>query len=257
VSLTFRWLGVAGVELIADGQVLALDPFFTRPTLKELLHPLNPHPALAVERLPECQHVLVTHSHYDHLLDVPDVLRHTGAIAYGSPNTCQLLSLLGIPASQLHERHVGESLSLGAFEVQVIAGRHSWIPLGAWFNAPLRPGLQPPLRALDYRMDVCLGYLITVLGTRLLVCAAEPRPADVVFAVAQEPRQYYRRLLAGAQPRTFVAIHWDNFTRPLNLPLRRLRRPGRLTLEQLTGLAHHILPGMNVIIPEIFREYVL
>ena len=102
--------------------------------------------------------------HYDHLLDVPEVLRHSGAAAYGSPNTCQLLRLLGYPASQVHEISVGDKLSLGAFKVEVIPGQHSPIPFGWIFNGSLRPGLQPPLRVQDYRMDVCLGYCITVHG---------------------------------------------------------------------------------------------
>ena len=125
MSLTFRWLGVAGLELKAEGQVLVMDPFFTRPTLLSMLRPLVSNSALIAEKLPECQFVLVTHSHYDHLLDVPEVLRHTGAVVYGSPNTCQLLRLLGVPASQLHEINVGDKLSLGEFMVEVIAGQHS------------------------------------------------------------------------------------------------------------------------------------
>ena len=255
MSLTFRWLGVAGVELNAGGQVLTLDPFFTRPSLVDMLRPLNPNPSLAAEKLPICHFVLVTHSHYDHLLDVPEVLRHTGAVAYGSANTCQLLRLLGTPAAQVHEIHRGDKLSLGAFKVEVIAGQHNWIPFGSIFNGRLRPDMHPPLRAQDYRMDVCLGYCITVLGSRLLVCAAEPQLADILFAVAQESRGYYLRLFQGIQPHTFVPIHWDIFTRPLNKPLRRFARPGRIPLWQLTRLARQTLPGINVIIPEIFREY--
>ena len=255
MSLCFRWLGGAGVELKANGQVLALDPFFTRPAIFELLRPVKPDPSLVVENLPECHFVLVTHSHYDHLLDVPDVLHHTGAAAYGSRNTCQLLRLLEVPASQVHQIGVGEDLSLGEFKIQVIAGQHSEIPFGRLFNGNLRPGLHPPLRVQDYRMDLCLGYCISVLGVRLLVCAAEPQPTDVLFAVVQESKEYYQCLFRGAQPHTFIPIHWDIFTRPLRKPMKRFTRPGRMTLRQLTRLARNTLPGVNVIIPEIFREY--
>jgi L-ascorbate metabolism protein UlaG (beta-lactamase superfamily) len=258
MNLTFRWLGVAGVELKAGNQVLAIDPFFTRPSLVDmLLRPVSPVLSLSAEKLPECQFVLVTHSHYDHLLDVPEVLRHTGAVAYGSPNTCQLLQLLGIPTSQVHEIHKGDQLSLGAYEVEVLAGQHSWIPFGGIFNGRLQQGLHPPLRAQDYRMDYCLGYRITVMGSRLLVCAAEPQPAEVLFAVAQESSGYYLQLFRGVSPHTFVPIHWDNFTRPLSKPVRRFARPNRMPLWQLARLARQALPGVNVIIPEMFREYSL
>ncbi len=257
MSLTFRWLGVAGVELKAGDQVLVLDPFFTRPSLVQLLQPIHPDPSLAADKLPACNFVLVTHSHYDHLMDVPDVLRHTGAVAYGSANTCQLLRLLGVPEAQLNEVRVGDMLSLGAYRVQVIHGQHSLIPFRWIFNGSLRPGLEPPLRVQDYRMDICLGYSISVMGSSLLVCAAEPQPVDILFAIAQESRKYYLKLFKEVQPHTFIPIHWDNFTRPLSSPLRRFSRPGRLHLWQITRLARQVLPNLKVIIPEIFKEYSL
>jgi hypothetical protein len=255
VSLAFRWLGVAGVELTAGNQVLALDPFFTRPGLVQLLRPLQPDRLLAAARLPACQVVLVTHPHYDHLLDVPAVLQHTGAVAYGSPNTCRLLRLLGVPDTQVKQVQVGDQLALGAFQVEVIAGQHAPLPFGRLFNGNLRPGLEPPLHAWDYRMDACLGYCITVMGQRLLLCAKQPQPVDILFAGAQETLGYYQRLFLGTRPHTFIPIHWDNFTRPLSRPLRRLTRPGGLALWQVTRLARQLLPHVNVIIPEIFREY--
>ncbi|OGN91347.1 MAG: hypothetical protein A2Y88_13535 [Chloroflexi bacterium RBG_13_48_10] len=255
MSLAFRWLGVAGVELRVDGQRLAIDPFFTRPSLMGLINPVKPDTQLVAEKLPACEFVLVTHPHWDHLMDVPDVLQHTRATAFGSANTCQLLRVLGVPDLQIKETHVGDKLSLGAFEVEVIEGQHSPIPGGRLFNGDLRPGLQPPLRLQDYRMDCCLGYCIQASGERVLVCAAQPHPAGLLFTVAQEPRDYYIRLFQGVQPHTIVPIHWDNFLHPLSKPMHRFRRPGRMHLQQLTGLAQQILPQVQVLIPEIFREY--
>ncbi len=255
MSLTFRWLGVAGVVIELDGQALAIDPFVTRPSLTQMLQPLIPNPHLVASRVPECHFVLVTHSHYDHLLDVPEILSRTGAAAYGSTNTCQLLRILGIPASQLHEISAGDKLSLGGFEVEVIRGQHSPIPLSRLFNGKLRQGLRPPLYVWDYRMDECLGYRIMTDAPSWLVCAAEPQPADILFAVAQEPEQYYLQLFQGFKPRTFIPIHWDNFTRSLDKPLRKFTRPGRMSLQQLVRLAQHVLPTVNVIIPEISQEY--
>jgi hypothetical protein len=257
VSFTFRWLGVAGLELRVGEQVLAIDPFFTRPSIGHMLQPLVSDTHLAAEKLPHCHFILVTHAHYDHLLDVPTLLQHTGAVAYGSANTCQLLRLLGAPSSHVHEVHAGNRLVLGDISVQVIPGHHSHIPLGRLLNGRLPAHLQLPLHVWDYRMDVCLGYCITVGHTRLLVCADEPQPAEVLFAVAQESVQYYQELFRGTQPRLFVPIHWDNFTRPLNKPLTRLTRPGRITLAQLASLAQHTLPDVKVIIPELFKEYPL
>jgi len=257
VSLLFRWLGVAGVELTSGRQILAIDPFFTRPSLTGLVKPVIPNARLVAEKLPACDTVLVTHSHWDHLMDVPQVLLQTGAVAYGSTNTCQLLRLLGVKGSQMQEVHAGEQLSLDEFVVEVIEGQHSPIPFSRLFNGKLRHGLRPPLRLQDYRMDICLGFRITTQGMRVLVCAAESLPAELLFIVAQEPRDYYQRLFQGVQLHTLVPIHWDNFLRPLNKPLQNFTRPGRMNLTQLNKMASQIIPQVKVVIPELFSEYTL
>ncbi len=257
MTLCIRWLGVAGVEIKAGDQVLAIDPFFTRPGLVQMLWPVQSNQPLSAEKLPVCNVLLVTHPHYDHLMDVPAILRNTAAIAYGSANTCQLLSICGVPQSRMKQLRVGDELLLGAFRVEVIQGQHSTLPIGWLVNGDVRPGLRPPLHVWDYRMDVCLGYRITVMGCRLLICAADPRPADVLFAVAQESSSYYRKLISGVRPNTFIPIHWDNFTRTINKPIRRVSRPGRLPLWQISRLTHQLMPTLDVVVPEIFREYTL
>ncbi len=255
MSLKFCWLGVAGIELKASEQVLAIDPFLTRPSLIGLIKPVLSNTKLVMEKIPHCDGILVTHSHWDHLMDVPTVLQHSGAIAYGSSNTCRLLSLLGVPGSQVKEVHVGDSISMGAYVVEVIQGQHSWIPFSRWFNGEISADLRPPLRLQDYRMDISLGYRIEVDGIRVLVCAAQPQPVDVLFTVAQESMAYYRNLFSKIQPSVVVPIHWDNFIRPLNKSLHKFTRPGRMKLSQLTDLVHTLRPEATVIIPEIFREY--
>jgi len=257
MSLIFRWLGVAGVELRAGNQVLAIDPFFTRPSLRQMLRPVETDRNLAVQRLPHCDVVLVTHSHYDHVMDIPAVIDHTGGQCFGSANTCQVLRLSGVPEAKIHQVQIGDHLALGAFQVEVIQGRHSWIPFSRVFNGSLKPGLHLPLRAWDYRMDICLGYRIIAMGMHVLVCAAEPQPAQLLFAVAQEPREYYLKLFRSIHPDVFVPIHWDDFTRPLDMPLRHLHPPGRLSVWQITYLARQVMPRTRIIIPEIFRGYTL
>src|SRR4030042_4780949 len=133
-------------------------------------------------------------------------------------------------------------ISLGELKVEAIEGQHSPIPFGSLFNGKVRSDLQPPLRLQDYRMDVCMGYCITAKGIRVLICAKQSQPADLLFTVAQEPRDYYLRLFQGVQPHTLVPIHWDNFLRPLSKPMHRFMRPGRMHLQQLTILTQQTLP---------------
>jgi L-ascorbate metabolism protein UlaG (beta-lactamase superfamily) len=256
-NLSFRWLGVQGVELRCKEQTLVIDPFFTRPPLTAmlLLRPVQPDRELILRMVPACSYILVTHSHYDHLMDVPDLARHTGATVFGSANTGQILDLSGVPGSQFHQVQPGERLNLGPFEVEVFANHHvSLLAAGTIFNGPIRPGLRPPLRQVDYRMDRPFGFYIQAQGVRILVCPGPARPADVLLAGVDWKEGYYRSLLAATRPRLFVPLHWDNFFRSLEQPLRELVRPTGLSLKRLAGLMAEAAPTTKFRVPSIFER---
>ncbi len=266
--LHFRWLGVAGVEIKVGDQILAIDPYFTRVPFRCLwLGRPQPNRALAIEKLPLCDHILVTHPHWDHLMDVPDAARHTGAAVLGSPNTCRMLRVLGIPESQTREIAVGDRLELGAFQVKILPSVHPRTPIDRRINAPLPPILTPPLRLTDYRMDACYSFLIEVSGYRLLYGPGQDptqsAPADVAFTGAGASRRFYETMLAIVRPRVLVPVHWDNLFSPLSRPIRPMLAPPRLAIPPLRRLnlpsfarvIEAIAPETRVLIPEIFHPY--
>lgn len=254
-NLAFRWLGVQGIELRCGEQSLAIDPFFTRPPLSTLvlLQKVQPDRALLRRLLPACNFILVTHSHYDHLMDVPDLALQTGAAVYGSDNTGRILELSGVPGSQFQLAEPGQHLSLGPFAVEVLASQHISLPVDPILNGPLDPGLHPVLRLVDYRMDRPLGFYIQVEGVRILICPGPARPADVLFVGVDWKPAFYRSLLAACQPRLFVPLHWDNFFYPLSQPLRELVRPTGASLKRLARLAAEADPAPQFLIPNIFQ----
>ncbi len=271
MSLTYRWLGVAGLEFALDGYTLLVDPFFTRPSKPAVLSNARVYSntQLVQRYITGGDAVLVTHPHYDHLLDVPAVLRQTGAEAYGSANACTLLALMRIPPRQAHAIQPGDRLELGPFQVQVYPARHTRIPLRRLFNGPLPPRLRRksvrlPLRLSDYRMDACYSFRIQAAGRTLLV-GNHPIPADVLFIAPYNPGSYLQAVLHAVQPEQVVPIHWDDFTRRLSRPLRpmlltpaqglRPRFPPlrRLNLAGFTAEVQALVPNARVEIPEIFQ----
>jgi L-ascorbate metabolism protein UlaG (beta-lactamase superfamily) len=75
-GVSLRWLGVSSFEVTHAGRVLLLDPFVSRPA--------DARPPLPTGlRPPEhADAILVTHGHYDHFGDVPDLARKLGATVY-------------------------------------------------------------------------------------------------------------------------------------------------------------------------------
>lgn len=262
----FRWLGVNGLALLARGQVLGIDPYFTRIPFRRLwFGRLEPNRSLIAQAIPTCHSILVTHAHWDHLMDVPEVMRNTGAVAFGSHNTCHLLAAHGIPKHRMREVGIGDRFVVGACEVEVRAAQHITTPGFSPGELPADP--QPPLKARDYRMDACYCYRISVEGFRLMTDPGEgvtvAGQAEVLCVSPFHKPVYYEHMLDEVRPRLVIPVHWDDMFRPLEKPLRPMLSPPRWSVPPLQRVdlagfrrtVGRIRPQTRVLIPEIQREY--
>ncbi|HEY4689291.1 MAG TPA: MBL fold metallo-hydrolase [Anaerolineae bacterium] len=264
-SVQFRWLGVAGIELAVNDRVLAVDPFFTRPPFRRMwFGRAHPNRSLIAEKIQRCHFILVTHPHWDHIMDVPDVARNTGATVFGSPNACQLASALGVPDKQIHPIALGDTLSLDEFEIEVLPAQHLKTPIDGLINGPLRRDLRPPLRLFDYRMDACFSFRIRAGAYRVLH-GEHPVPADILLAAPLQPRTHFESLLRDVRPHVIIPIHWDDLFRPLSKPIRPMLKPPvwaipplqRMEPTEFKKMIEGTAAKTKVFIPEIFRSYSL
>ncbi len=262
--VNFRWLGVAGVELEIDQQILLIDPFFTRPPLWKLLSRVDSDQAWISKEVRPAHAILVTHAHWDHLMDVAAIARLNGAPVYGSANTCQILSCQGLPASQVHRIRVGDSLEFGRFTTAVLTGYHGRTPLDLWINAPLKNGVKSPLRPIDYHKDDVFSYLISAGGLTLLHGFSGAQAAIFMLNPGHPMPELLSRIRK-VRPQLIIPVHWDDFMRPLSRPLRPMLKPpsrrfpwiSRINLDRFKKIVESELPGTKVLIPELFKAYPL
>jgi L-ascorbate metabolism protein UlaG (beta-lactamase superfamily) len=268
--ITLRWLGVAGIELCVHGQVVLIDPFVSRPPLRRMwLGRVTPDRALIAATIPRCDTLLVTHAHWDHIMDVPDVAARTGAAVYGSPNTCRLLSILGVPEERLHVLAGDDRLSPDGVdvEVDVLPADHGRILGRPIFMGAVRDNIRAPLRLRDYRMDVDFSFLLRTAGYRLLDWSSEgvegAVAANVLFVKPFGSRSYYDALLSTVRPRLIMPIHWDDFFRPISQPVRPMFGPPswsipplrRVDLAAFRRLILQVASQARVFVPDMFRSY--
>jgi L-ascorbate metabolism protein UlaG (beta-lactamase superfamily) len=265
-KILFRWLGAAGIEIRTEKDTLVIDPYFTRISFwQQWFGRLQSDTALAERMVPACDHILVTHAHWDHVMDVPAVASHTRARVYGSLNTCQLLRVLGIAEEQVVQLQPDTNLQLGSFEVKIRSAEH--MPVPVFTPGPLAPDLQPPLRARDYRMDVCLCFHITTGNVSLLTDPGESpaglEPADVLLISPHYAPAQLRLLMEQVRPRLVMPNHWDNIWLPLSRPARAMMHPprsrfpffGRMNLEEFERNVKKVAPARKVFIPQRLVTY--
>ncbi len=217
---------------------------------------------LASEKLVACDFILVTHSHWDHLMDVAEVIRNTGAVACGSANTCKILGAAGIPPAHIRQIEVGSQERLLDYSVEVLPGRHVRTPLDRVLNGAVRDNLSVPLRLVDYKMDSCFSLLVQCGKTRILF-GNFPARADILFINPNDLAGFYLPFIQAVQAKIIVPIHWDNFFVPLNRPIRpMLNFPAwlypfirRNTLESFKRAVETGCASTRVIVPTLFDEF--
>ena len=232
-GLEIEWLGTAGFRLTADGTTLLIDPYVSRPGVREVAldRPLRPSAALIDRHVPRADAVLVGHTHFDHALDVPAIARRDGCPVYGSRSLHHLMGLHGLAAAAVQvEPH--RAYEVGPFTVRFVPSRHSRLLAGLAVpsGGELTCDHLDHLSGRAYNCGQVWGIAVEVGGLTLYHQGSAdlldderlPRDVDVFLcgiAGRAFARGYLARILTRLGPRVVVPQHWDDFLSPLDAPL--------------------------------------
>jgi L-ascorbate metabolism protein UlaG (beta-lactamase superfamily) len=226
-DVQLRYLGTAGFVLRSEERTLVLDPYISRPGLRETLsRPLNPDRAKISRVIPHADDVLVGHAHHDHVLDAPALCQATGARLIGSPDVCNVGRAAGLPESQMFETIGREDIVCGTACVRGLPSAHGRV----YFNRVTLSGRIPvpppwPPRFSDLRHGLVLNWLVELEGLRIVhIDTAEffeeelaGLECDVLCLCAIGRRyrpNYVRDAVRLLNPRFIVPCHWDLFSTP-------------------------------------------
>lgn len=235
-----RWLGTAGFAIEHEGTVVLIDPYLTRASLRDCVFShLEPDHTAIVRHVPRASAIVVGHTHFDHVLDVPAIARHTGAEVFGSRSAAALCLASGVPANKVRdvERNPGSepvTAEVGPFTLRFLPSAHSRFMLGRVpFPGEITDCDDVPLRAERYRCGAVFAVEIRVAGRTLLhVGSAElvtgmatrKEPDLLMLCVAgwTSSPDLPERVASAFSPRNVLLSHWDDFFRPLGEPARAL-----------------------------------
>lgn len=124
------WLGQASVRITTPGgKVIVIDPWLRT-------NPKTPASFKNLEALGKVDLVLVTHGHFDHIADAPDLAKMHKVPLYGPAGLNQTLSTLGVLPMDLSPRFGkgGTIMPFGPGSVKITATRAEHSSEFAWKN---------------------------------------------------------------------------------------------------------------------------
>jgi L-ascorbate metabolism protein UlaG (beta-lactamase superfamily) len=244
------YLGTNGYRFEFKGHALLVDPYFSRVDLLSValgsrIQPnasrINDGLRHLAQTSSNIDAILVTHGHFDHLLDVPAVMATTRARLIASASSVDLAKHAGAASGDAVKP--GDVRRIGPWKIRVLSATHDRLfgkvpfdqphsQAGLPAEAAAKAGLAkagPPQRAADWICGEPLAFLIEGNGQRIYIdsggTSAQLPPNEsgshrmdlAILGVAlPDSRARLAPALAHLRPRYVLPSHQDDFFRPLS-----------------------------------------
>lgn len=230
--------------LIDDGETqILIDAFLTRPSLFRVLKSTIKTDMKLVDYILEkgdvnsLDAIFISHSHYDHALDVAYIANKTTAKIYGSKSTLNIGRGGNVPEDRLILFNINNPIKINNFTVTVLPSRHSKPnkmnnDLGVIIEKPLKQ----PAKMKDYTEGGSFDFLIEHNSKKILIRPSfnyiegslDDIRADVLLlgigglgkADISVKDKFYEETVMKVKPNLIIPIHWDSFFSPLTKPLK-------------------------------------
>ncbi|MBQ3266114.1 MAG: MBL fold metallo-hydrolase [Ruminococcus sp.] len=250
--MKLSWYGTAAVMLESDGYRIMFDPFLGI----ELNESLCRRKLQAV-RYRTADAVLVTHGHFDHIMDIPKVYQNSEIEIYATETPCKTLLSRGVGKEKLRLITPGIGFHLGPFTIKVYQGRHCRFDLGVMLKTVLKKDTLTHPKRLYQLIQLNRSYAengetlffeIEAEGKRIQLMGsmgldldtAYPTRADVLilpFQGTSNPAKTVRPIIAKLQPKSILLDHYDNSFPPMSSHIKTVGFTARLTRDGLPAAA--------------------
>ncbi len=267
--INVKWTGAAGLEFRYDGGTLLVDPYYSRinrfrmffgkvqPDL-ELIQKVCLHTG-------EVNAVITGHSHFDHVMDVPDFIKHLDCKLVGNSSLETLMARHGMPG-RVTVCSGNETVKLGNnASVTMIPSEHGRVILGRVpFTGEITDSGSLPMKASEYCHGTVFAPLLSIMGKKFLHLGSSGFieeelvgcNSDVLFLCVpgwKKAKDYPEKIIELTTPGTVVLFHYDDFFKPYAGKTDKLNF---LDIKTMIKRIKSCSPNIDVITPDLFESLV-
>lgn len=225
--IKLKWLGTATILLDIDGEKLLFDPFFRMNKKCE-----QPAP----ETFTKVDYIFNTHSHFDHLRDVPQILKATDAKFYGTPTAYLRLETQGVDVENKveilcpHDTLETKNALIRAHRTFHVKN-DAWTILSTTFRILLTLRAHKALKILGehhhfHMSGDIVAFEVNAQGKRILIFGSAgfderakiPEGVDVLvwaFQGRTGMTKYSLPIIEKIKPKKIILDHFDNAFPPI------------------------------------------
>lgn len=233
-GVRITYLGTTGFLFESEVGSVLVDPYFSRfdrLALRVLGLPIDRDPERIAEYLTALptgiEYILVTHGHFDHLFDVPEVADRTGATVLLSRTSYFQAAAAGLPENQMEVLSPGGTFGQGDLRITAYLSDHSPQLLGLhWYEGYRIQHPSSLRRVWNWKSGGVYTFLIEFGGKKVFFSAGNENelPPDcsvsvdlaVIGVPGKQSRTLFPRLVDCVDPKVIHPTHQDDFGRPLS-----------------------------------------
>ncbi len=227
-GLELTWLGAAGFRVRTGENVFLIDPFVSRNPRARPIQELKPGD------IREGRQIFISHGHFDHIKDIPQIAASLGAKVFCHPTQARSLVRDGLaPRLIMMVEQDGQRFDFGSFSAQANYSRHIKFDLRLVLSTLARinlrlPGLlpltrcYPPGQVLTWKFDLpgrSIRHLGSAGSTRKELAVLAEEETDILLLPLQGHTRICRIVLEfiwALRPKTVIPHHQDDFYPPIS-----------------------------------------
>lgn len=263
--IEIRWLGAAGLEIAVDGNLVLIDPYISRPgKFSVFFRRLRPSRerilAYTSRTTGRITGVICGHTHFDHALDIPDIISFAHCKVIGGRSLKTLFEISGMnPDMDVCKGNESYELE-GEIKVHMIPSRHGLVMFGRVpYPGEVDPHAEIPLKASQYGLGTMFMPKIEIGGVTLMHAGSanfiesevRGHRCDVLFMCVpgwKNVPEYTTKFVEMLAPEVIIPFHFDDFT--LSIPdTGRIRTLPFTDMQGFIERIHRHNPGAVIRIP--------